>query len=82
MRTDLIKHLLAGFLISGLTAFLIQYFWLRELMILSTPVTMIVGLAKEFIWDKLLGKGTFEGEDLWFDLYGALGAMIIAYMIW
>jgi hypothetical protein len=82
MRKDLILHLLLSFLISFGVAFLIQQFWLRELMILSTPATMIVGLAKEFIWDKWMGKGTFEGEDLWFDLWGALAGTILAYWIW
>jgi hypothetical protein len=82
MRKDYIYHIIAGFLISGLTAFLIQQFWLRELMVISTPATMLVGLGKEFIWDKLLGKGTFEGADLWFDTFGALVATVLAYMIW
>jgi hypothetical protein len=82
MRKDLILHAILSFLISLSVAFLIQQFWLTELMFISTPATMIVGLAKEFIWDKLLGKGTFEGADLWFDLWGALAGTILAYMIW
>ncbi|WP_273372997.1 hypothetical protein [Alistipes megaguti] len=33
-------------------------------------ITAIVGIGKEFIWDKWLKRGTFEKKDLLCDLIG------------
>lgn len=33
-------------------------------------ITAIVGIGKEFIWDKWLKRGTFEKKDLLCDLVG------------
>ena len=35
-------------------------------------ITAIVGIGKEFIWDKWLKKGTFEKKDLLCDLIGII----------
>ncbi len=34
--------------------------------------TVVIGLAKEFVWDKWLGKGTFDKKDLLCDLVGII----------
>jgi hypothetical protein len=34
--------------------------------------TVVIGLAKELIWDKWLGKGTFDKKDLLCDLTGII----------
>lgn len=34
--------------------------------------TVAISLAKEFIWDKLLGRGTFDKKDLLWDLVGII----------
>lgn len=34
--------------------------------------TVVIGLAKELIWDKWLGKGTFDKKDLLCDLIGII----------
>lgn len=82
MRKDLVLHMILGFLIAGITAFVIQKFWIRELMIIATPITIIVGLAKELVWDKWMKQGTPEFKDLWCDMWGALVATILSYWIW
>jgi len=81
MRKDYLYHAIAGFLISFSAAFLIQRFWLPELMLLSVVGAMIVGFTKELIWDKWLGKGTFEWRDIYFTLFGGLLGWIIAEII-
>lgn len=74
LRKDYIKHMIAGFLISGLTGFFLQG------LIVFLPA-LIIGLAKEFIWDKWLGKGTFEWKDIYFTCWGGLVATIIWYFL-
>lgn len=81
MKLDYFKHIIAGFLLSALTAFVI-HIWSYKLMILSAVVAFGVGVAKELIWDKWLKKGTPEWQDAFATLYGGLFASIIAYLIW
>lgn len=35
-------------------------------------ITAFVGIAKEFVWDKWLKKGSFEKKDLLCDLIGII----------
>lgn len=35
-------------------------------------IAAIAGVSKEFVWDKLLKKGTFEKKDLLCDLIGII----------
>lgn len=39
---------------------------------MAVAITIIVGLGKEFVWDKWLGKGTFDKKDLLADVIGIL----------
>ena len=39
---------------------------------LAVVITAVVGVAKEFVYDKWLKKGTFEIKDLVCDLIGIL----------
>ena len=34
--------------------------------------TVVIGLAKEFVWDKWIGRGTFDKKDLLCDLVGII----------
>ena len=45
---------------------------------LSVMLVIIAGFAKEFIWDKWLGKGTFEWMDIIYTITGGVGAMILS----
>lgn len=38
----------------------------------AVPITAFVGIAKEFVWDKWLKKGSFEKKDLLCDLIGII----------
>lgn len=38
----------------------------------AVMITAIVGIGKEFIWDKWLKRGTFEKKDLLCDLIGII----------
>lgn len=43
---------------------------------IAVVITAVVGAAKEFVWDKWLGKGTFDKKDLLCDLIGiAIGCL-------
>lgn len=43
---------------------------------IAVLITAIIGLAKEFIWDKWLKKGTFEKRDLLADAVGIILGLI------
>ena len=45
---------------------------------LSIVLVIIAGFAKEFIWDKWLGKGTFEWMDIVYTIAGGLMALIFS----
>ena len=43
--------------------------------------SVIIGAAKEVLWDKLLGKGTPDINDFYADIAGALGGAFLCAMI-
>ena len=45
---------------------------------LSVMLVIIAGFAKEFVWDKWLGKGTFEWMDIIYTITGGVVAMILS----
>ena len=45
---------------------------------LSILLVIIAGFAKEFIWDRWLGKGTFEWMDIVYTITGGVVAMILS----
>ena len=45
--------------------------------ILSIGLVIIAGFAKEFIWDRWLGKGTFEWMDIIYTVSGGICVLII-----
>ena len=55
---DKLKHIIAG---SALSALAIGFF--QELGMWNFLIVALIGLAKEIIWDKFLGKGTTEFWD-------------------
>ena len=46
--------------------------------ILSIGLVIIAGFAKEFFWDRWLGKGAFEWMDIVYTIVGGLMAMILS----
>ncbi len=45
---------------------------------LSILLVIIAGFAKEFVWDRWLGKGAFECIDIVYTIVGRLMAMILS----
>lgn len=45
---------------------------------LSILLVIIAGFAKEFIWDRWLGKGAFEWMDIVYTITGGLMALIFS----
>lgn len=39
---------------------------------IAVIITAAIGLGKELVWDKWLGKGTFDKKDLFADVIGIL----------
>lgn len=71
--TDKMKHLVAG-LVLGFIASILFYYFTEASIFLSCIVALIVATAiaafKEWIWDDLLGKGTFNIVDFYFTIWG------------
>ncbi|HRS20960.1 MAG TPA: hypothetical protein P5510_04300 [Clostridia bacterium] len=74
IMNDKIKHIIAGFLISGLVGFFLHG------LIVFIPA-LIAGLAKEFVWDKWMKRGTFEWKDIGFTIWGGALATILWYFL-
>lgn len=80
MRSDYLYHMAAGF-IAGLILSLIIGIFSYEWMFVSIIGVALLGIGKEWIWDKLLGRGTPEWKDFYFTVYGGLAGVVIAYLV-
>jgi hypothetical protein len=78
MRKDHLLHLLAGFVLAYVPSILITLvdtieYRLTLGLIVGAAISLGATFAKDFIWDKWMGRGVFE----WFDiLYGVIGCVI------
>jgi len=72
---DKLKHIIAG---AALSALFIGFF--QELGMWNFLIVALIGLAKEIIWDKILGKGTPE---FWDFMATALGVamVMVGYLV-
>jgi len=76
MRPDLIKHFIGGALIAAMVALAFS----RDLDALTSALVGLtaataVGVAKEALWDRWLGRGVSDIDDLYATIGGgALGA--------
>ena len=71
-RQDYVKHFIAGLAIVLIFSF--NPFW-------GLILANIIGIAKEVVWDKILGKGTFEWEDMAYTSWGSCIAYILIRFI-
>lgn len=71
--TDKIKHILISTAIA-IVIYLFVGFW-------AFPITLLIGLSKELIWDKWMKRGQFEWGDLICNLWGAIAGTTIGLMI-
>lgn len=69
-RKDFLAHLFAGMWIY---LYAIKYMPLEYAML----AVLLIGIAKEVIWDKMLGKGTPEVADVVFTAIGGASALIL-----
>lgn len=78
-------HVYAGILISVLTGFATYYFTTVMPIIgclVGFGCGVAAGLAKEFIWDKAMKKGTFSWHDAIATFWGSLvGAVVLRILI-
>lgn len=81
IRIDYVYHMVLSFIIGFIFILAIALLWNPKYIFLSLILVIIIGAGKELIWDKLLKKGTPEWQDLYFDTFGGLAAMILGYII-
>lgn len=70
MQTDKLLHLVCGYCVA-LTAGLWQP-WVGAL------AGVAAAYGKEYVWDKWLGRGMFEREDIIWSLVGVIAGFIVA----
>lgn len=71
MKTDKLLHFLCGYVIAITLSLWVPW--------LGAVVGVLVAFGKEFIYDKWLGKGTFEWQDINVTLVGVLLGFIVAF---
>ena len=62
------------FLVSAL---LLMYLAQFLPLLYATIIALLIGGAKEYIWDYRLGKGTPEGNDMFANTLGVLASLIV-----
>lgn len=76
------KHVWAGILIVIITGVVLQLFMTAWY---SCPIALVLGigsgLAKEYIWDSYMGKGTFNLDDIWATTWGSFVGLVILIFI-
>lgn len=73
MKEDVLSYLgRDGLLHIVCCALLVGIIGLIAPLWVAIVATVVVGVAKELVWDKWLGKGTFDWKDLLCDLVGIL----------
>ena len=82
---DTAKHVYAGMIITVLFGWLSFFFSVTIGIGASILVGFLIGNAtgfgKEFIWDKALGKGVFNWQDILSTLWGTIVGSIILLII-
>ena len=72
---DKVKHYIASGVISLISLILFALIPYEFMFGWDKAISLFLGIfagaIKEFIWDKLLGKGTFEWRDLESSVYGS-----------
>lgn len=62
------------------TALVVLFFGIFKSIFIATIITMLLGLIKEFVWDKYLKNGTYSNQDLLADFIGTIiGICYCAY---
>lgn len=72
MKTDKLLHFLCGYVIAITLSLFVAW--------LGPVVGVLAAFGKEFVWDKWLGKGTFEWQDINVTLVGVLFGFVVAFI--
>ena len=75
-------HVYAGIIIVIITGVILQLFMTAWY---SCPIALVLGigagLAKEYIWDSYMGKGTFNWDDIWATTWGSFVGLVTLIFI-
>jgi len=78
MRKDLIVHFIISLVIAVAAGIGLMMLSIPFYPLIAVAISFSFGLAKELIWDKLLGKGHCDVYDIVADLLGcALGFLVL-----
>jgi len=79
---DKVYHLVAGFIISAVSTFLLNILLPLNLScVIAFILTDTIGVAKEMYWDGEMGKGQVDIWDMRVTTTGALFGVLIMYII-
>ena len=81
MRTDLLLHALAGFLIALTACFLSREQKLELNLLIGFMASVIAGFGKELVWDDWWELGTPDGKDAFATVWGGLAGCVAWLMI-
>lgn len=82
ISADKLLHFTSSIVLACMVALVCVMAWSMRPMVaafIGADVSFIVGLLKEFVWDRMLGRGTFELEDI---LSDALGSIVGFLLVW
>jgi O-antigen/teichoic acid export membrane protein len=78
MRPDLQKHFVISLIVAVAAGIGLMMLGIPFYPLIAVAISFSFGLAKELIWDKLLGKGHCDVYDIVADLLGcALGFLVL-----
>lgn len=77
IKNDKILHFLSGLGIAFITSFILGDF-IKELWYFLIIIPTLVGIAKEYVWDKYIAKGQIDWKDA---LATSLGGVAFVLLI-
>jgi hypothetical protein len=68
------KHFYAGFTITCGSSLVVNHYIKKPLLstLIGFTIGSLVGIGKEVIWDRKLGKGTYDKFDMWDTSWGSV----------
>lgn len=80
---DKTKHALVGFAIAFVfTAILAFFINPSYALLIGWGIAGLAGVVKDVVWDKWLGKGTFELLDIWVTILGGFAGSWVSLLIY
>lgn len=79
---DKLLHFTSSIVLACMVALVCVMAWRMQPMaaaLIGAAVSNIIGVLKEFVWDRMLGRGTFELEDILSDALGAIVGFLLAW---